>query len=515
MAEYFRSAGIKARAVHSSPTSAPRATSLEALRAGELEILFAVDMFNEGVDVPAIDTVLMLRPTESAIVWMQQFGRGLRTAAGKACLIVVDYIGNHRTFLTKVRALLGVGEGDRALALALERISAGEHLWPEGCEVTYDLEAIDILRRLLRPTSTGDALEAFYRDFELRHGVRPNATEVLHAGFKPGSNGHAGWLNFVRHMGGLSSREGEVLVRHGSFLGNLERTSMTRSYKMLVLKAMQQARELPGTIWINALTEGVRRFASQNPKFARDISVSLDDQREVRRLIEENPIRAWTSGGQRGDTYFSYHDGQFATTFTASDADRPALNDLARELIDWRLAAYLERGGSDGSTENDSQFPLAAEEQAPWTGPDLWREYMREEVAGLYGLKFGTGLWNQGFVVSGRHVFLLVTLNKEDFIQDHKYDDRFYSTSKLHWHSQNRTTPQSRHGQIISGAVPGYSIHLFVRATKKRGSVAAPFIYCGDVIFASWSGSQPITVEWTLTSPVPEHLRRVLNVPAS
>jgi superfamily II DNA or RNA helicase len=83
MADYFRRAGLRAVAVHSATTSAPRATSLEALRAGQLDVLFAVDMFNEGVDVPSIDTVLMLRPTESVIVWMQQFGTRTSQSRGK------------------------------------------------------------------------------------------------------------------------------------------------------------------------------------------------------------------------------------------------------------------------------------------------------------------------------------------------------------------------------------------------------------------------------------------------
>jgi superfamily II DNA or RNA helicase/HKD family nuclease/diadenosine tetraphosphate (Ap4A) HIT family hydrolase len=514
MADYFRQAGLRAAAVHSGETSAPRATSLEQLRAGELDVLFAVDMFNEGVDVPSIDTVLMLRPTESAIIWMQQFGRGLRKAAGKTQLAVIDYIGNHRTFLTKVRALLGVSEGDRALSLALEKVRAGERLWPEGCDVTYELEALDILARLLRPTSAGDALEAFFRDFQFRNGVRPTATEVLHAGFNPRSSGHGGWLNFVRHMGGLTERESEVIVRHAGFLGNLERTPMTRSYKMLVLKAMQQAGEFPGGIWINALTEGVRRLAAQNPVFGRDISVPIDQQLALRRLVEENPIRAWTGEGQRSDVYFSYGDGQFATTFAVSDSDRPALNELTRELVDWRIAAYLARSEGDEPALEVPGLALVAEEQAAWTGPELWREYMREQIPPLYGLKFSTGSWNQGFVVLGRHVFLLVTLKKDGFIQDHQYDDGFLSPTRLRWHSQNRTKPQSRDGRIISGAEPDYEVHLFVRSTKKRGQVAAPFIYCGDVEFVSWEGSQPITVEWQMSSPVPSHLRRVLEIPS-
>jgi superfamily II DNA or RNA helicase/HKD family nuclease/diadenosine tetraphosphate (Ap4A) HIT family hydrolase len=108
MAEFFRRAGVRAVAVHAGPNSAPRARSLEQLEAGELDVVFAVDMFNEGVDLPHVDTVLMLRPTESRVVWLQQFGRGLRFLPGKQ-LRVIDYIGNHRIFLTKARALFSLG----------------------------------------------------------------------------------------------------------------------------------------------------------------------------------------------------------------------------------------------------------------------------------------------------------------------------------------------------------------------------------------------------------------------
>ena len=108
MAAFFNERGLRAVAVHSGPTSAPRAASLEQLAAGDLDIVFAVDMFNEGVDLPTLDTVMMLRPTESRILWLQQFGRGLRKAAGKERLTVIDYIGNHRVFLLKPQTLFGL-----------------------------------------------------------------------------------------------------------------------------------------------------------------------------------------------------------------------------------------------------------------------------------------------------------------------------------------------------------------------------------------------------------------------
>src|SRR4029077_9438067 len=118
MAGFFRDHGVRAVAVHAGPGSAPRAASLEQLEAGALDVVFAVDMFNEGVDLPHVDTILMLRPTESRIVWLQQFGRGLRKPPDKPRLTVIDYIGNHRSFLLKPQVLLGLEPTRAAVAEA-------------------------------------------------------------------------------------------------------------------------------------------------------------------------------------------------------------------------------------------------------------------------------------------------------------------------------------------------------------------------------------------------------------
>src|SRR5690606_26049710 len=167
MKRYFMSADIACATVHSGSGSDGRAVSLERLATGDLKVVFAVDMFNEGVDVPAIDTIMMLRPTESQIVWLQQFGRGLRKQKDKR-LTVIDYIGNHRSFLLKARTLLALPAGnDRDLAAALERAEAGRLDLPTGCEVTYELEALSIMRTLLRPVRSSnavDALRAYYED---------------------------------------------------------------------------------------------------------------------------------------------------------------------------------------------------------------------------------------------------------------------------------------------------------------------------------------------------------------
>ena len=89
-------AGIPRRAVTSRTAREDRQAALEALRDATVNVLFTVDLFNEGVDVPEVDTVLFLRPTESATIFLQQLGRGLRLAEDKPCLTVFDFIGNQQ-----------------------------------------------------------------------------------------------------------------------------------------------------------------------------------------------------------------------------------------------------------------------------------------------------------------------------------------------------------------------------------------------------------------------------------
>ncbi len=254
MAEFFNAHGLRTVAVHAGSESAPRATSLQQLADGELDVIFSVDMFNEGVDVPSIDTVLMLRPTESTVIWMQQFGRGLRKASDKPFLKVIDYIGNHRSFLIKLRSIAALADRNAnsagALRSILDDIRKKELELPEGCSVTYELESIDILEKLLKPARPEAALEAFYGDFLERHGIRPTAVEAFHEGFSPRSNSERSWLGFVLRMKGLSETEAATYSTSRAFLESIERTEISRSHRVVLLLAMIAAEAIPGEITV-------------------------------------------------------------------------------------------------------------------------------------------------------------------------------------------------------------------------------------------------------------------------
>jgi hypothetical protein len=119
---------------------------------------------------------------------------------------------------------------------------------------------------------------------------------------------------------------------------------MTRSYKMLVLKAMLDADALPGSVTIGILTETVFDLASRTPVYATDLGAAYGDAGKLRALLEKHPIAAWTGGrGTGGRAYFGYEDGIFLTTFSVADAQRAPLQRLVREVVDWRLAEYLDQ----------------------------------------------------------------------------------------------------------------------------------------------------------------------------
>lgn len=476
MAEYFTAAGLRAVSVHSGPGSAPRASSLEALGKGDLDILFAVDMFNEGIDVPNIGTVLMLRPTESTILFLQQLGRGLRRLGDKV-LRVIDYIGNHRVFLTKARALLAAGEGDRSLSQKLDAAAAGTLDLPPGCEVTYDLQALDFLRAMLKQRTGGDESEAWYRDFRVRMGERPRAAEFAHAGFQPARTGHGGWFDFVRDMGDQVPEAAHI---HKGLLQGIERTAFRDAGPLLLLLAASPSLATGDTR--DSLTQKAALLA-------------------MRRNIDLAPDRldaGWSHWAMNPD--FRVEADRLTLRRTAATG----LPDLLAELIDWRLAGFT--GAASSREMDDPSEPFR-------TGPQLWREYMREEIPPLFGAMFNPGNWNTGIVPAGKNMILLTTLKKGSMSVGNHYEDRFLSPSRLQWQSQSRTTQASQHGRILSGKLPDHRIHLFVRSEKLRGGKAAPFLYLGVPRFAGWHGEKPITIEWHLPEAVPEHFRKMLRVP--
>lgn len=337
-------------AVHSGPSSAPRAGSLEQLRAGQVQIICAVDVFNEGLDVPEVDTVLMLRPTESPVIFLQQLGRGLRRHEGKDALTVVDFIGNHRSFLIKPRTLLALGSrGKAGTDKVLRAMRTGDFGLPPGCSAAYDVHLVDMLRSVTR-ASARSALEDYCLSYADERGYRPSALQVYETGFNPASvrSRHGDWFAFLEDEDLLTGPERDVVRRHGDVLAGFEKEPITKSYKVVTLQALLRMGALRTGADVAEISWTAHRIVTGDPRLVADTSsAEMPDPASVdadtwRDYWLNWPLSAWT-GRLRGASagWFRIDGRRFVPTFQVGADVGDTFDAMVEELVDYRLARYL------------------------------------------------------------------------------------------------------------------------------------------------------------------------------
>lgn len=343
MRDFFAERGLRAAAVHSGDESAPRSSSLESLAQGELDIIFSVDMFNEGVDIPAVDTVMMLRPTESPVIFLQQLGRGLRKAEGKKHLTVIDYIGNHRSFLIKPQALLGIEAGrPEKLREALARAEAGELDLPDGCKVTYELEVIELLKMLVPRGTAKDTIQSWYEASRDNLEERPRLADAFHAGISRAvvKRVWGSWIDFLITMGDLDEA---ALPRDAwTFLRDLEPTNMEKSYKMVLLQAALDKDGLPEPVAVDDIARRALQIVRGNEALMEDFAKHAQDLQSMRACLVKNPIHFLMEGrGMGGRRHFVFEDDRFGIRHHVPAGSRDLFRHLIAEIVEARLAEYL------------------------------------------------------------------------------------------------------------------------------------------------------------------------------
>jgi hypothetical protein len=243
-----------------------------------------------------------------------------------------------------LQPLLGVGESDAEIRRGLQILQGGQAQLPAGCSVTYELETIDLIESVLRPANRTEAMSGFYRDFEEEHDQRPTALEAYHAGYNPRAlkSTHGTWFGYIDSMGGFDAEDRAAWEHQRVFLGVIESTPMTKSYKMLVLLAMLQSESIPDEITIGKMVQNIRRIANRSAVLRADLGQEhLKSDLRLQRHLERNPIEAWTNTGK---AYFEYREGVFRWVGGDLGPHRERFAGLLRELVDWRLAEYLDRG---------------------------------------------------------------------------------------------------------------------------------------------------------------------------
>ncbi len=351
MSDFFAEHGVRCVSVHSGPSSAPRHQSLEALRTGELEVIFTVDLFNEGLDLPDIDTVLMLRPTESPVIFLQQLGRGLRIREGKDALTVIDFIGNHRSFLLKPRTLLGLSRYEHPSTLQIfAALESKDFGLPAGCSVDYDLTVIDMLKALSR-NSVSDSIEEYCRSYISEEGFRPTPTQVLRAGYDPAAvkSKYGGWFEFLLTIELLGEQESRVVQTHGDTLNAFQTESVTKSYKLIAIRALLHENALRTGAGIAANAEVSRQLLLADPRLAREVPVtefpalataSADKWAQYWRKW---PIAHLTGAATAtvSSKLFQLDGERIAPTFDVDPSIGDLFDAMVAEIIEYRLASYL------------------------------------------------------------------------------------------------------------------------------------------------------------------------------
>ena len=273
MAKYFNEKGISAAAVYSGEqgeNTKKRDEAINGLIKGEIRVVFSVEMFNEGVDVPNIDTVLFLRPTESPTVFLQQLGRGLRKYKNKEYLTVLDFIGNYK----KANLIPFLLSGKAYEGKSLVKGTPLEFEYPDECFVDFDFKLVDLFKRQSEnELSIKDKIISAYLEVKTRLGHRPSRTELflymdeeIFSAMKKNAkfNILRDYMSFLNEQKELTDEENLLYhSRTREFLNMLETTGMSKSYKMPIFKAFYNEGNMKMAITEEDVYKAMQTFYSQ------------------------------------------------------------------------------------------------------------------------------------------------------------------------------------------------------------------------------------------------------------
>ena len=353
MADYFNEQGIPAACVHSGPVGSPhflsRAEAVEALNNGDVKALFAVDIFNEGLDIPSLDTVMFLRPTESYVVFLQQLGRGLRKDQGKKHLVVLDFIGNYKRAHYVPALLAGENPMDPRKTGGKK---AYELEYPESCQVHFDFQLLDLFERMARADPLKKRMMDVFYAIKDSLGRRPSRTDILNGSdIHPREFLKKGWLNYLHELEELELEEEEWLgTVVEEFLVFLEKTPMTKAYKVPTIRALLDGDELLHSVPLQRVGEYFRKFYVDTPLHQKDLSDRSNAGWEswnlshFSQVARRNPVHFLSRGK-------FFHYDEINQVFSLDDSLKPFLGPMlashVKDILEYRRVLYFKRRFKD------------------------------------------------------------------------------------------------------------------------------------------------------------------------
>jgi superfamily II DNA or RNA helicase len=461
MSGYFNSKGIPSMFLTGQSPDQERRSIKKRLVSGEVRFIFVVDIYNEGIDIPEVNTVLFLRPTESLTIFLQQLGRGLRLFDDKECLTVLDFIGQaHKkyNFEDKYAALLS--NSPRSVQRELKD---GFVSVPKGCYIQLEKMASRYILDNIRASYGSSAgLVARIESFEEDAGLPLTL---------------ANFLDYYH----LSP---QAIYKFSSF-------------SRLCVRADQ--RQQFGEPLEDTMTKALARFASVDSRrwisFLLDVLTSEDrdfNQME-KRMLQMLLFTIWQQPKDHGIPYIGIKQLQ----------NNPV---MCTELIELLKYNYNRIDFIDQPVELGFDCPL-----------DLHCSYTRDQIlVAMDFMKPSTVREGVKWLPDKQADLFFITLNKsdKDYSPTTMYNDYSINEYLFHWQSQSTTGEDSSTGQrYIHHKERGSKILLFVREFKTDHicRTPAPYTYLGTANYVQHEGSKPMSIIWRLDHPIPARFLKKTN----
>jgi len=464
MCDSFNDAGLKAAHLTSDSSREVRSDIQRKLRTKEINYLFIVDIFNEGVDIPEVDTVLFLRPTESLTVFLQQLGRGLRLCDGKDVLKVLDFVGNARPeydFESKFRAL--IGKTNTTVQKEIE--NDFPHL-PLGCAIVLEKVAKETILANIKQATNLSKRNLITKIQTFRHHTDLPLTLA----------------NFL-YMYSMDVRAIYARDLWSRLCYDAGVIQTWDGYNEKLYWAMIKNR------WSGTASDAYFSFVLELAECGFNVSDRQFTENEQAMLLM---------------LYYDFYPEPTGKEFLESIQAIGQNKLLVEELM-----AYL-RHRLDGLDFKETAITTLGYEQPL----KLHARYTRDQILAAFGLStIDKKSTNREGVAENKELnteLLFIDLQKseEDYSPTTLYDDYAISDVLFHWQSQNKTRPDSGKGlSYINQAALNKKILLFVRETKRdEWGNTLGYVFLGEAQFVKHEGEKPMSITWELHEPIPSYL---------
>ena len=467
-----------------------------------LQYIFTVDLFNEGIDIPSVNTVLMLRPTESSIIFIQQLGRGLRKLPNKEFVTVLDFIGNYKNSFLMAIALYGKPDFDRdtlkvqvasdfaelpnGTYIHMDKITKEQILSQLEAERFMSMKYMKESYNAFKNLSCGGKVPMLVDYLKQDGSIDPLRFTQFNAQFKT-------YMEFSSYIEKDSHLELSLALDNNAFSAAMRLFSFyspaKRAEEWIILKTILDSPNFEASI-DKILSEASKYISKIHPErfyHAADVlSGKYFDKAELTKyskslLVLQNNSLAFNE--------------VLKTCLKKDEVSLLWLSDLVR----YNLLRFQREFESF-----DSGLPFLK----------LYHEYSMRDIALLCGYKkTHSAFRGQGLLtLDYPNYYIFVNLHKDANIKESiNYKDKFIKPDIFQWESPNSTTQDSEVGKnLIDNIKRGVKLHLFVRKFEEIEGVTQPFMYLGEVFTYkdTVKNNKPIMMEFSLYNRVPDNIYR-------